>query len=150
MVQKLGLICVNQGDDWAGQVTVNNCDGTPMDLTGYTVHAQMRSGPADQTWRIAACFTTAILLPNVITISLTHRQTTCLRNPQYVWSMEIVSPDGIVTTVVAGQVNVTPQVTREPRRWMRNEIDAFIEVWYPDLPLAAHAADEEFWWLQQA
>src|SRR5215471_1721813 len=102
MVNKAGLICIYQGDDWAGLVTVTNCDGTPLDLTGYVVNAQIRTGPANQQWRVAACFTTAVVLPNQISISLTHRQTACLRNLQYVWDLEIVSPDGIVTTIVNG------------------------------------------------
>lgn len=130
MVQKAGLICLYQGDDWAGLITVNNCDGTPADLTGYTVNAQIRQGPADQQWRIAACFTPAIILPNQISISLTHQQTTCLRNRLYYWDLQIASPDGVITTIVAGQVNVTPDVTRERRCWRPNEIAAFQQAWF--------------------
>lgn len=130
MVYKSGQICLYQGDDWAGLVTVNNCDGTVPDLTGYNVNAQIREGPADQSWRISACFTTAIILPNQISLSLTHRQTSCLRNLDYVWDAQIVSPEGMITTVVSGAVSVTPEVTREPRRWRRDEIDAWMAAWY--------------------
>lgn len=129
MIYKTGLICLYQGDDWAGLVTINSCDGAPFDLTGYNVHAQIRQGTANQS-RISACFLPAIILPNQISISLTHRQTACLRNLNYRWDLEIVSPDGIITTVVAGQVTVTPQVTAEPRSWRADEVNAFIEAWY--------------------
>jgi hypothetical protein len=136
MVYKAGLICLYQGDDWAGLVTVNNCDGSPFDLTGYNVQAQIRQGPADQSWRISACFLPAIVLPNQISISLTHRQTAVLRDLNYCWDMQIVSPDGIITTIVSGQVSVTPQVTAEPRYWRRDEIDAFTGAWYGALKRA--------------
>lgn len=132
MVHKLGLICIYQGDDWAGLVTVKNCDGTAMDLTGYNVQAQIREGVADQQWRIAACFLPAIILPNQISLSLTHRQTECLRNRNYQWDLQIVSPDGVITTIVAGPVSVTPEITRQPRRWRPDEIAAFEAAWWPD------------------
>lgn len=156
MVYKTGLICLYQGDDWAGLVTVNGCDGAPFDLTGYNVQAQIRQGPADQSWRICACFLPAIILPNQISISLTHRQTACLRNLNYRWDLEIVSPEGIITTVVAGQVNVTPQVTAEPRRWRRDEADAFIAAWYGEEAVMSEfgvpeaGLQERHWWLEQA
>lgn len=130
MVHKLGLICIYQGDDWAGLLTVNNCDGTPADLANYNVNAQIREGTADQQWRIAACFLPAIILPNQISLSLTHRQTECLRNINYRWDCQIVSPDGVITTVVAGRVNVTHEITRERRRWRPNEIQAFEAIWF--------------------
>src|SRR5262245_53402539 len=127
MVNKLGLICLYQGDDWAGRVTVNHCDGPHVDLDNYRVNAQSREGPADQSHCIVACFTTAILLPNQISLSLTHWQTECLRNRNYRWDLEIVSPDGVTTTVVAGQVKVTHEVTRERQRWTDDNIEAFKE-----------------------
>lgn len=139
MVQKLGQICIYQGDDWAGLITVNNCDGTPMDLTGYNVQAQIREGPASQQWRIAACFLPAIILPNQISISLTHRQTVCLRNLNYYWDLQIASPDGVITTIVAGQVNVTPDITRERRVWRPAEIEAFELAWFYGNPFVEPA-----------
>jgi len=125
MVNRLGLICLYQGDDWAGLVTVKNCDGTQLDLDGYQVNAQIREGPADQSHCIVACFTTAILLPDQISISLTHWQTECLRNRNYRWDLQIVSPEGVITTVVPGRVNVTHEVTRERQRWSYQDQDAF-------------------------
>jgi len=147
MVNRLGAICLYQGDDWAGLVSVFNCDGTPTDLTGYNVHAQIRTGPSNQQRRIAACFTTAIILPNQISISLTHRQTTCLRQLNYVWDLEIVSSDGVITTIVAGPVSVTPQVTREPRLWREDEIAAWRAAW--GLTTSAPAPHEQPGWLFQ-
>ena len=132
MVYKSALICLYQGDDWAGLLTVMNCDGSTPDFTGYTVNAQIREGPADQQWRIAACFLPAIILPNQFSLSLTHRQTFCLRDLNYCWDCEIVSPTGMVTTVVSGQVNVTQDVTRQPRLWTPDEVNAFMAAWYPN------------------
>ena len=139
MVYKSGQLCIYQGDDWAALVTIMNCDGSTPDLTGYNVNAQIREGPAMQQRRIAACFLPAIILPNQVSISLTHRQTFRLRNQSYCWDLELISPDGMITTVVSGPVCVTQDVTREPRYWRQDEIDAFNAAWYPSSGTSAVA-----------
>src|SRR5215467_10077411 len=101
-----------QGDDWAAMVTVLNTDGTAADLTGYTAQAQIREGVADQSWLIAASFTCAVVLPNLISISLTTAQTTLLRQPSYRWDLQVTSASGIVTTLLAGEVQMIFEVTR--------------------------------------
>jgi hypothetical protein len=129
-------ISLYQGDDWASLITVNNCDGSPFDLTNYTAQGQIRQGPADQNWWISATFTCAIVpvqsgqTPNQISISLTNAQTALLRNLNYVWDLQVTSPDGIITTVVGGTVSVTPEVTRTtPQTWPPSAVRAFEAAW---------------------
>jgi hypothetical protein len=109
---KLQDLTVYQGDDWAAMVAVLNSDRTPADLTGYTAKAQMRAGIADQTWDVAAEFTCAVVLPNLISISLTSDQTTLLTQSSYLWDLQAVSPQGIVTTLIGGGVQIVFEVTR--------------------------------------
>lgn len=122
-------LALYQGDDWAAMATVVNSDRTPADLTGYTAQAQIREGIADQTWLIEASLLCAIVLPNQISLSLTSRQTTRLRQPTYRWDLQLTSPDGIITTILAGQVNVIFQVTRSP--------DAMAALWRDERDLVA-------------
>lgn len=112
---------IYQGDDWAATVTVQNCDGTSADLTGYTAQAQIRTGIADQTWMVSADILCEVWPPGV-SLSLTSLQTTLLREPVYQWDLQLVSPDGIVTTIMAGQVNVAFEVTRtiEAPQWLED------------------------------
>jgi hypothetical protein len=105
-------LCVFQGDDWAAMVAVSNADRTPADLTGYTAKAQMREGIADQSWDVAAEFTCAVVVPNLISISLTSDQTTPLEQSTYLWDLQVVSPQGIVTTLLGGSVQMIFEVTR--------------------------------------
>lgn len=114
-------IDVYQGDDWAGDVTVLDCfDGKPADLTGYRAAAQIRRGPADQTGEhVMAEMTCAVVpvpdgeIPHHISLSLSHRETRHLRQSRYRWDLQIVAPTGEITTLLAGDVRVTPEVTRE-------------------------------------
>jgi hypothetical protein len=105
-------LAIYQGDDWAATVAVNNCDGTTADLTGYTAQAQIRTGIADQTAAVAAQLLCAVAPPNEISISLTSAQTTLLTQPVYRWDLQITSPTGIITTILAGAVNMQFEVTR--------------------------------------
>lgn len=125
-----------QGDDWAAMVTVSNPDGTVPDLTGYTAQAQIREGIADQAWYVEAKLLCAVVPPNQISISLTSRQTTRLKQPSYRWDLQLISPDGIITTIMAGEVKMLFEVTRpyehvvtrlydeHERDWMREADEA--------------------------
>jgi|SRR6516225_6809995 hypothetical protein len=107
-------LSIYQGDDYAAMINVYQSDNvTPANLTGFTAQAQIRPGPADQA-PVAAEFTTAIVLPNQISISLTHTQTTSLTAFGYEWDLQITSSAGAITTLLAGAVAVTQEVTREP------------------------------------
>jgi hypothetical protein len=106
-------LAIYQGDDWVAMVTVLNCDGTTADLTGYTAESQIRTGIADQTWQVAAQLLCVVQPPNLISISLTSAQTTLLEQPVYCWDLQIVSPSGIVITILAGAVNMQFEVTRD-------------------------------------
>lgn len=105
-------LLIYQGDDWAAMVTVINADGTIPDLTGYTAQAQIREGVADQAWQTEADLTCAVVPPNQISISLTNLQTTALGQPVYRWDLQLVSPAGIITTIMAGEVRMLFEVTR--------------------------------------
>lgn len=125
-------LVIYQGDDWAAMIQINDCDGNPVDLTGYTAEAQFREGIADQTWHVAAKLLCALVpaapgaVPNQISISLRSHQTTRLREPGYRWDLQLISPDGIITTILAGEVKMLYEVTRE-------------------VPVEAEEAEETLW-----
>jgi len=108
-------LSIYQGDDWAATVTVTHQDLSPVDLTGYTAQAQVRTGPADQEPDVAAEIQSTIQLPNLVLLSLSSAQTTALTGTIYYWDLQIVSPAPYnqTLTVLAGKVRVTQEITRE-------------------------------------
>jgi hypothetical protein len=102
---------VYQGDDFAALVTVNNADGTPANITGYTAQAQIRADVADNEPTILITITATVTSPNV-NLFIPHASTAGVAGGTYVWDLQIKDGSGLITTVVAGKAVITPEVTR--------------------------------------
>jgi hypothetical protein len=112
MVTKANL-AIYQGDDYLAVVTVSNGTSTPPDLTGYTAQAQIRSGPADSNATVLVEISTQVNPANS-TVNLTIPSAiTATLSGQYAWDLELIAPDGIINTILAGSASVTPEVTRK-------------------------------------
>lgn len=97
------------GDDVTLEVTVtdNATPPAPIDLTGYTALAQLR-GTADAA--ISVDFD-ATITTNVISLTLAGADTTAMP-AKGVWDCQVTSATGAVTTLCAGKVTVTAEVSR--------------------------------------
>lgn len=102
-------LAIYQGDDYAAVVTV---DGL-TDLAGFTAQAQIRVGPADTNPQIVVEIDTALALPNTINLVIPNEVTLRLSGT-YMWDLQVTDPGGVISTLLAGIVTVTPEVTREP------------------------------------
>src|SRR5215472_9701445 len=86
------------GDDFAMVVNVKNPDSTNMDLTGYTATAQIKARTSD---------TTALA-----TFTCTPGGTASATLPaSSVYDCQMKSAGGLITTLIAGVVTITAQVT---------------------------------------
>ena len=103
---------IDQGADFTTTVTVNDANGTALDLTNYTALAMIRKTYQSAT---ATTFTNAFVSPRTtgqITISLTDTQTTALDDGRYVYDLVITDGSGNKTRVVEGIATVNPSVSR--------------------------------------
>ena len=105
-------LAIYQGDDYAAVVTVMNGSATPPDLTGYLAQAQIRVGPADTNPQIVVEIATEIVPPNLIDLSIPSADTVGLSG-NYSWDLQLVDTNGMIETILAGNVVVTAEVTRE-------------------------------------
>jgi len=97
------------GDDFVMVVTVQNDDGSAVDLTGYTAVSQIKTRIGDATpLATFTCVTggtagtVTMTLPNAESASLTSG---------VVYDMQITSSGGVITTLIAGSLTINPQVT---------------------------------------
>ena len=101
-----------QGNDWAAVVRVADASG-PADLSGFSAHAQIRRRPAYSDPEVAAEIIAQIpeATPDLILLTISRDETEDLQG-HYVWDLIFTAQDGTTTTVYAGNVEVTPRVTR--------------------------------------
>lgn len=101
-------LAVYAGDDVSVDLVIQDADGADADLSEARVRAQIRVRP--QWPSVAGVFSSGIsgniislLLPGSVTARLPSR---C------VWDCELTDATDQVTTLVAGAITVTPDVTR--------------------------------------
>ena len=104
-------IFIDQGATFTTTVTVTDSNGDAVNLSGYSVAAQIRKTFLSSS---ATAFTASIsnASSGEITISLTPTQTTALEAGRFVYDVLITASGGTKTRVVEGQVTVNPSVTR--------------------------------------
>ena len=104
-------IFIDQGATFTTTVTVTDSNGDAVNLSGYSVAAQIRKTFLSSS---ATAFTASIsnASSGKITISLTDTQTTALEAGRFVYDVLITASGGTKTRVVEGQVTVNPSVTR--------------------------------------
>ena len=104
-------IFIDQGSDFSLTVDVQNALGNALDLTGYTIAAQMRKTYGSTN--ASATFSTSHNGANgQVVMQLTDSVTAALDAGRYVYDLNITSGAGDKTRVVEGQATVTPGVTR--------------------------------------
>ena len=103
---------IDQDADFTTTVTVNDSNGSALDLTNYTALGMIRKTYQSTT---ATTFTSTFVSPRTtgqITISLTDTQTAALEQGRYVYDLVITDASGSKTRVVEGIATVTPSVSR--------------------------------------
>jgi hypothetical protein len=108
-----GIVGLNiyAGDDYEAVVTVVDDQGNPFDLTGYVAQSQIRTSLTDNSPTPAATFACTIN-SNQITMILDHTQTAGLTKSGYVWDIQVIDASGWITTLLAGGVSMTMEVTK--------------------------------------
>jgi mevalonate pyrophosphate decarboxylase len=105
-------LVINSGADFSQTFSLESVDNnSALNLTDYTVSAQMRKYSGSST---ATIFTPYIIPPATlgkITISLTSEQTTNLKPGRYVYDV-VITKNSIKTRVIEGMVLVREGVTR--------------------------------------
>ena len=104
-------IFIDQGATFTTTVTVTDSNGDAVNLSGYSVAAQIRKTFLSST-ATAVTATISNASSGEITISLTPTQTTALEAGRFVYDVLITASGGTKTRVVEGQVTVNPSVTR--------------------------------------
>ena len=102
---------VDAGSTFSAIISCKGSDGVPLNLTGYTVAAQIRKSYASTTaYSLNATIysTTA----GKIRIALSHTESSAIKAGRYMYDIEITSSLGERKRVSEGIVIVTPEITK--------------------------------------
>jgi len=102
---------LEQGTDFSTSITLDDVNGDPYNLTGFTAKSQMRK--SYYSTNATAQFTITISTPTsgVLNMSLPSANTANIAAGRYVYDVAIKDSTNAVTRVLEGIVNVLPRVT---------------------------------------
>jgi hypothetical protein len=97
-------IVIEQGTDYQEVFTINNSDGSPLDLTGYTGTAKIRKFSESTSY---TPFSVGIVsTAGQVVVSLANTVTTDLKSGRYYYDIIVTSSSGKKTKVIDGMVLV--------------------------------------------
>ena len=111
MPSAVSNLLIYQGSDFIIDFSVENDNGTPFNLTGYSAECKIKKHYTSST---STTVTTAILSPATsgqIQLSLTNVVTAGMKSGRYVYDVVITSNTGIKSRVLEGTVSVLEGVT---------------------------------------
>lgn len=104
---------IDQGSDFTAEFTLENDDGTAMNLSGFSVYSQFRKSYGSTT---GYTFTTNLVnaAAGIISISFSGSQSSAARPGRYLYDVEIRNEAGAKTRVIEGILTINPEITKIP------------------------------------
>jgi hypothetical protein len=106
----IGNLYIDAGTTFSAIITINNSNGTPVNLSGYAIASQLRKSYGSTT---AYSFASSIYdaSSGKIQIALTATQTSSIKPGRYLYDVEITTGSQ-KTRVAEGLVIITPEITK--------------------------------------
>lgn len=103
---------IDQGSDFSTQITLENDNSTPMNLTGYYIYSQFRKSYNSV---IGYTFEASVVdaLNGIIQLKLSGVVSSGIRPGRYLYDIEVTNGTS-KTRVVEGIVTITPEITKIP------------------------------------
>ena len=102
---------IDQGSDFSAIVTLKNQNGTPINLTGFTVASQFR-----KTYQSSSFTAFTVTVHNAeqgkVKLQLPAATSSLLQAGRYLYDVEITSPIGERKRALEGIIVLTPEITR--------------------------------------
>jgi len=100
---------IEQGATWSNDVTLTDIYNTTLNLTSYTVKAQLRKSYYSTT---AVDFQVTTDTTGTINMELSAEVTATLRPGRYVYDLIAQDSDGVIIRLIEGIVTVIPSATK--------------------------------------
>ena len=101
---------IDQGSDFVTEMTLENDDGTPMNLSGFTVKSQFR-----KSYDSATGYTFVTNITDVtngkFTLSLSGITSSTIKSGRYLYDVEVYNSISKMR-VVEGVITINPEITK--------------------------------------
>lgn len=109
-------IIIEQGATFSRVLTWRDAQGALIDLSGYTARMQARAGHTAQSVLVSLTTENGRIAlggaAGTVTLTIAAADTALLPSGSYVYDLELVSAGGVVTRLLEGCCQVSPEVTR--------------------------------------
>lgn len=102
---------IDQGTDFSAIVSLKNQDGTPINLTGYTVASQFRKSYRSSS-AVDFIATVYDATAGKVKLRLTASSTSSLTPGRFLYDVEVTSPIGEKRRALEGIIVLTPEITK--------------------------------------
>lgn len=101
-----------QGDDWRAELTIDDANGDPLDMTGYTFLAQARTKAKSASVAFSFTVDTTSAASGVLVLEVADTVTVDVNPGTYEWDLQWTDGDGKIRTILRGVVTVLAEVSR--------------------------------------
>lgn len=109
----IAYLDIDQGSDFSAIMELENDDGTPMSLNGFSIYSQFR-----KSYMSSIGYTFDASIDDVelgkIRLFLSGETSSSIKPGRYLYDVEIVSNTGAKTRVVEGVLTINPEITKIP------------------------------------
>lgn len=104
---------IDQGSDFTTEITLQNDNGTPMNLLGFSIYSQFRKSYGSTTgYAFNAQITNAI--QGKFTLSLSGVASSAIKPGRYLYDVEISNAVPSKARVLEGIVTINAEITKIP------------------------------------
>jgi hypothetical protein len=110
----IAYLDIDQGSDFSAEIQLENDDGTPMNLSGFSVYSQFRKSYGST---IGYSLNPVVLNASqgTIKLSLSGVESSSIRPGRYLYDIEIINTlVQIKTRVLEGVVTISAEITKIP------------------------------------
>ena len=100
-------LVLEQGTTFSVNVALTDANNNPLDVSDYTAQSTMRRDYMSQN----SIPITATLTTGILNLSMTANNSANVAPGRYVYDAVVFDTNGVVTRVIEGLINVTPEVT---------------------------------------
>jgi hypothetical protein len=105
---------IDQGSDFTTTITLENDDGSTMNLSGVQFYSQFRKSYNSSTAFSFVC-TVPDPLSGQFTMKLSGQASSAIKPGRYLYDVEMLNPlNNAKTRVVEGIVTINPEITKIP------------------------------------